>query len=54
MTSEVSSIILDSVPLATPPGAMPAPMPPGKDQAQDEVELVLDLDNVKLDDDKPA
>jgi hypothetical protein len=54
MTSEVSSIILDSVPLATPSGAMPAPMPPGKDHAQDEVELVLDLDNMKLDDDKPA
>ncbi|HEY5865127.1 MAG TPA: hypothetical protein VI542_06175 [Candidatus Tectomicrobia bacterium] len=54
MTSEVSSIILDSVPLATPSGAMPAPMPPGKDQAQDEVELVLDLDHLELDDDKPA
>ena len=54
MTSEVSSIILDSVPLATPSGAMPAPMPTGEDQAQDEVELVLDLENVELDDDKPA
>jgi hypothetical protein len=33
---------------------MQSPMPPGEDHTKDEVELLLDLDNVECDDDKPA
>jgi hypothetical protein len=54
MASEVSSIILDSLHLETPPGDMQSKMSPGEDQANDEAELLLDLDNLAFDDDKPA
>jgi hypothetical protein len=54
MASGISSTIPDRVPLAPPPGAMQSPMPPGEDHTKDEVELLLDLDNVECDDDKPA
>jgi hypothetical protein len=54
MASEVSSIILDNLQLENPPGDLQSTMPPRDDQADDEQELLLDLDGLELDDDEPA
>ena len=54
MASEVSSIILDSVQRAPLSGDTPAPRSPDEDHANDEAELLLDLDNLECDGDKPA
>jgi hypothetical protein len=54
MASEVSSIILDSVQRDPPSGDMPVQRSPGGDEANDEAELLLDLDDLECDDDKPA
>ncbi len=54
MASEVSSIILDNLQLENPPGDIQSEMPPHDDQADDEEELLLDLDSLELDDDEPA
>ena len=53
MASEVSSIILDNLQLENPPGDIQSKMPPRDDQADDEEELLLDLDGLELDDDEP-
>ena len=53
MASEVSSIILDNLQLENPPGDIQSTMPPRDDQADDEEELLLDLDGLELDDDEP-
>ena len=54
MASEVSSIILDNLQLDNPPGDAQSKMPPHDAQADDEEELLLDLDSLELDDDEPA
>jgi hypothetical protein len=54
MASEVSSIILDNLQPENPPGDISSKMPPHDDQADDEEELLLDLDDLELDDDEPA
>ncbi len=54
MASEVSSIILDNLQLENPPGDLQSHLPPRDDQADDEQELLLDLDGLELDDDEPA
>jgi len=54
MASEVSSIILDNLQLENPPGDRQSKLPPRDDQADDEEELLLDLDGLELDDDEPA
>jgi hypothetical protein len=54
MASEVSSIIPDNLQLENPPGGRQSNMPPRDDQADDEEELLLDLDSLELDDDEPA
>jgi len=54
MASEVSSIILDSLQLENPSDDIQSKMPPHDDQEDDEEELLLDLDSLELDDDKPA
>jgi hypothetical protein len=54
MASEVSSIILDNLQPENPPGDLPSQMPPRDAQADDEQELLLDLDGLELDDDKPG
>jgi hypothetical protein len=54
MASEVSSIILDNLQLENPPGDLQSTMPPRDDQADDEQELLLDLDGLELDADEPA
>jgi hypothetical protein len=54
MASEVSSIILDNLQLDNPPSATQSPLLPHDDQADDEEELLLDLDGSELDDDEPA
>ena len=54
MASEVSSIILDNLQLENPPGDTQSHLSPRDDQADDEEELLLDLDDLELDDDKPA
>jgi len=54
MASEVSSIILDNLQLEDSPGDISLKMPPPDDQADDEEELVLDLDSLELDDDEPV
>jgi hypothetical protein len=54
MASEVSSIILDNLQLENPPGDIQSKLSPGDDQADDEEELLLDLDDLELDDDEPA
>jgi len=54
MASEVSSIILDNLQLENPPGDRQSNMPPRDDQADDEEDLLLDLDGLELDDDEPA
>jgi len=53
MASEVSSIILDNLQLEHPPGDIQSKMPPRDDHADDEEELLLDLDSLELDDDEP-
>ena len=53
MASEVSSIILDNLQLENPPGDIQSKMPPRDDHADDEEELLLDLDSLELDDDEP-
>jgi hypothetical protein len=54
MASEVSSIILDNLQPENPSGDVQSNMPPRDDQADDEQELLLDLDDLELDDDEPA
>jgi len=54
MASEVSSIILDNLQPEDSPGDISLEMPPHDDQADDEEELLLDLDSLELDDDEPA
>jgi hypothetical protein len=54
MALDVSSIILDNLHLENPPGDIQSKMPPRDDQADDEQELLLDLDSLELDDDEPA
>jgi len=54
MASEVSSIILDNLQPEDLPGDISLEMPPHDDQADDEEELLLDLDSLELDDDEPA
>lgn len=54
IASEVSSIILDSLQLEPPPGDMQSQRSPGEDHANDEAELLLDLDNSACDDEQPA
>jgi hypothetical protein len=54
IASEVASISLDNVQLDNPPGNIQPKMPPHDDQADDEEELLLDLDSLELDDDEPA
>jgi len=54
MASEVSSINLDNLQLENPPGDRQSKLPPRDDQADDEEELLLDLDGLELDDDEPA
>ena len=54
MASEVSSITLDNLQLENPPGDLQSTMPPRDEQADDEQELLLDLDGLELDDDEPA
>jgi hypothetical protein len=54
MASEVSSIVLDNLQPENPPGDIQSKIPPRDDQADDEPELLLDLDGLELDDDTPA
>jgi hypothetical protein len=54
MASEVSSIILDTLQLDNPPGDTQSHLSPGDAQVDEEEELLLDLDDLELDDDKPA
>ena len=54
MALEISSIIPDNLQLDNPPGDIQPKMPPHDDQADDEQELLLDLDGLELDDDEPA
>jgi hypothetical protein len=54
MAFEISSIILDSLQLEPPPGGMQSQMSPGEAHANDEAELLLDLDNLACDDDTPV
>jgi hypothetical protein len=54
MASEVSSISLDNPKLENPLGDIQSKRPPRDDQADDEPELLLDLDGLELDDDTPA
>jgi len=52
--SEVSSITLDNLHLDKLPGATQSNISPRDDQADNEEELLLDLDSLELDDDEPA
>jgi hypothetical protein len=54
MASEVSSIILDNLQLDNSPGDTQSHLSPHDAQADEEEELLLDLDDFELDDDKPA
>jgi hypothetical protein len=54
MASEVSSIIPDNLQLENPPGDRQSNMPPRDEQADDEEELLLDLDGLELDEDESA
>jgi hypothetical protein len=54
MGSEIASITLDNLQLENPPDDIQSKMPPHDHQADDEKELLLDLDSLELDDDKPA
>jgi hypothetical protein len=54
MASEVSSIILDNLQLDSPPGDTQSPLSAHGDQADDEEEMLLDLDDLELDEDEPA
>jgi hypothetical protein len=54
MASEVSSIVLDNLQLDNPPNATQSPLSPRDDQADEEEELFLDLDDLELDDDERA
>jgi hypothetical protein len=50
LASEISSISLDNLQPENPPGDIQAKMPSHDDQADDEEELFLDLENLELDD----
>jgi hypothetical protein len=54
MASEISPIVLDNLPSENPPGDIQSKMPSRDDQADDEEELLLDLESLELDDDEPA
>jgi hypothetical protein len=54
MASEVSSIILDNLQLDNSPGDTQSHLSPHDVQADEEEDLLLDLDDLELDDDKPA
>ena len=54
MASEISSSLLDSRHLDNPPGDTQSKRSPRDDQADNEAELLLDLDNLELDDDEPT
>jgi len=54
MASEVSSSLLDSRHLDNPPGDTQSKRSPRDDQADNEEELLLDLDNLELDDEEPV
>jgi hypothetical protein len=54
MASEVSSIILDNLQPENPPDDIQSRISPHDDQADDEPELLLDLDGLELGDDEPA
>jgi hypothetical protein len=54
MAAEISSIIPDNLQLENLPGDIQPKMPSRDDQADDEEELLLDLDSLELDDDEPA
>jgi hypothetical protein len=54
MSPEISSILPDNLQLDNPPGDIQPKMPPHGDQADDEQELLLDLDSFELDDDEPV
>ena len=54
MASEVSSIVLDNLQLDNPPSDTQSPLSPRDDQADEEEELLLDLDDLELDDDERA
>jgi hypothetical protein len=54
MAPESSSLLPDHLQLDNPPGDIQPKMPPHDDQADDEHELLLDLDSFELDDDEPA
>jgi hypothetical protein len=54
MAPEISSIIPENLQLDHPPGDIQPKMSPHDDQADDEKELLLDLDSFELDDDEPA
>jgi hypothetical protein len=54
MASEVSSIVLDNLQLDNPPNDTQSPFSPRDDQADEEEELLLDLDDLELDDDERA
>ena len=53
MASEVSSIILDNLQLDDLLGNIPSQMPPRDEPADDEEELLLDLESLALDEDDP-
>jgi hypothetical protein len=53
MAPEISSIIPENLQLDNPPGDTQPKMPPHDDQADDEKELLLDLDSFELDEDEP-
>lgn len=53
MAAEISSIIPDNLQLDNAPGDI-QPKMPHDDQADDEEDLLLDLDSLELDDDEPA
>jgi hypothetical protein len=54
LRSNVSSILLDNMQRADPPGDVKSKMSPPGDQGDDEEELLLDLDDLKSDNDKPV
>jgi hypothetical protein len=54
MRSNISSILLDNMQRADPPGDVKSKMSPPDDQGDDEEELLLDLDDLKSDNDKPV
>jgi hypothetical protein len=53
MAPEISSIIPENLQLDNLPGDIQPKTPPHDDQADDEKELLLDLDSFELDEDEP-